>query len=323
MEVRRDVLLGIITLVAFYLALCFAAVGLQQRLEPTLSTIEDRNVVSIASALELLSTLDSNDRGALEALAETLVRYETEEGERVLATRILTAIEQPELPQGDEYKQLIRDLEEIADLNRTAMMEYSNQAFRLAQGGGWVLITLAAIGIWAAWFVIRRLQQRIVQPLEHLAETMRRGQSGTTRMRAYAQYAAYEIREAAEALNALLDDRAMNYERRHDKISRPERNIVVALMEKVPYPTWVLDENGEIRAANQLGMESQQGHIGRRIKGYLRAIAARQYHDANVDYPKNIFEAVDLGDEDHLLCILIDAEAVKPDKEEAHEKSPP
>src|SRR5699024_3720912 len=221
MEVRRDVLFGIITLVTFYLALCFAAVGLQQRLEPTLSAIEDRNVVSMVSALELLSQIDTYDRAHLEALAETLVRYETEEGERVLATRILTAIEQQATAGTDEYDQLTRDLEEIIDLNRGAMVEYSDQAFRLAQGGGWVLITLAAIGIWATWFVIRRLQQRIVQPSERLAETMQRGRSGTTRMRAYAQHAAYEIREAADALNALLDDRAMNYERRHDKISRP------------------------------------------------------------------------------------------------------
>lgn len=311
MEVRRDVLFGLLTLIAFYIALCFAAVGLQQRLEPTLSTIKDRNVVSIVSAIELLVILETEDRASMEALADALVRNETEEGEKLIALRIRDILAHDLRKHTDEYQQLVRDLDEIIQINQTAMLSYSDQAFRLAQGGGWVLITLASIGIWGTWFIIRRLRQRIVQPLERLAETMRRGRSGTTRMRAYAQQAAYEIREAADALNTLLDERAANYERRHDKISRPERNIVVALMEKVPFPTWILDENGEIRAANQLGMESQQGHTGRRIKGYLRAIAAHHIHGSASNFPLHAFEAVDLGDKDHLLCILLDSDVTE------------
>jgi|GEM_PF-6682801 len=317
MEVRRDVLLGIITLVAFYLALSFAAVGLQQRLEPTLYTIKDRNVVSVISSMELLAILEEGDPERMEALADVLLNNETEEGEREIAARIHALVAQDLVSNTDEYQHLVSDLQEIIEINQAAMLTYADQAFRLAQGGGWVLITLAAIGIWAAWFIVRRLQQRIVVPLERLAETMRRGRSGTTRMRAYAQYAAYEIREAANALNALLDERAANYDRRRAKVARPERNIVVALMEKVPYPTWILDENGEIRAANQLGMESQQGKTGRRIKGYLRAIVAQQRHDGPKDYPERAFEAVDLGDKDHLLCILLDADA--PEFKEASE----
>lgn len=314
MEVRRDVLLGIITLMIFYLGLSFAAVALQQRLEPTVTTIKDRNVVSIASASELLAILEERDTIAMQQLAQRLETNVTEDGEAEIAQRITEIVKEEFGAKTDEYQTLIHNLEKIITLNRRAMVEYSDQAFRLAQSGGWVLITLALLAIWASWFVVHRLQQRIVQPLERLAETMRRGRSGTTRMRAYAQQAAYEIREAADALNTLLDDRAMHYERRRANVSRPERNIVVALMEKVPYPTWILDENGEIRAANQQGMEQQQGRKGRRIKGYLRALAAEHVHDAPANYPHRAFEAVDLGDEDHLLCMLLEPGALNFDE---------
>lgn len=313
MEVRRDVLLGIITLLAFYIALSFAAVGLQERLEPTVSTIEDQNVVSIVSALELLARIESEDSETIEMLTHKLENNDTEEGEREVANRIAQILSTPVYKDTEEYSQLTDDLEEIVNINRRAMVAYSEQAFRLAQGGGWLLITLAFFGLWASWFVIRRLRQRIVLPLERLAETMRRGRSGTTRVRAYAQGAAYEIREAAYALNALLDDRAMNYERRRDRVSRPERNVVVALMEKVPHPAWILDENGEIRAANQLGMESQQGAVGRRIKECLRRIVFEQANDAHTQCPRDAFETVDLGDEDHLLCMLLDPCALDSD----------
>lgn len=313
MEVRRDVLLGIITLVVFYIGLSFAAVGLQQRLEPTVTTIKDRNVVSIALASEFLAILEDGDHAQMRALADRLHTNVTEDGEAEITRRIAATVEGDVSKKTNEYQLLVKDLDALIGLNRQAMVEYSEQAFRLAQSGGWVLITLALLAIWASWFVVHRLQQRIVQPLERLAETMRHGRSGTTRMRAYAQYAAYEIREAADALNALLDDRAMNYEHRRAKIARPERNIVVALMEKVPYPTWILDENGEIRAANQQGMEKQQGREGRRVKGYLRAIATEHMHGARATYPAHAFEAVDLGDEDHLLCMLLDSAALMAD----------
>lgn len=313
MEVRRDVLLGIITLVVFYIALSFAAVGLQQRLEPTVTTIKERNVVSIVSALEVLATLDNEDASMILALAEQIQTNETEDGEREIAERIWNIAQTPVYKGTDEYDQLIGDLEAIVSINRDAMLRHSEQAFRLAQGGGWVLITLAVIGLWGSWFIVRRLQRRIVLPLERLAETMEHGRSGTTRVRAYAQGAAYEIREAANALNALLDDRSLHYERRRKSVSRPERNIVVALMENVPKPAWILNENGEIRAANQLGMETQQGRAGERIKEYLRRVVPEQAHDGPEDSPAAAFEVVGLGDEDHFLCILLDPCALEDD----------
>lgn len=313
MEVRRDVLLGIITLVVFYIALSFAAVGLQQRLEPTVTSIKDRNVVSIVSALEVLATLDNEDASMMLALAERIQNNETEEGEREIAERIWNMAQTPVYKGTDEYDQLIADLEQIVNINRKAMLRHSEQAFRLAQGGAWVLITLAVIGLWGSWFIVRRLHRRIVLPLERLAETMKQGRSGTTRVRAYAQGAAHEIREAASALNALLDDRAMNYERRRKSVSRPERNIVVALMENVPHPAWILNVNGEIRAANQLGMKTQQGQAGERIKASLRQLVPSQPRDRSSDASIGDFEVVGLGDEDHFLCIMLDPCALEDD----------
>lgn len=306
MEVRRDVLLGVITLVVFYIALSFAAVGLQQRLEPTVNTIEERNVVSIISALEVLATLDSGDALAIRSLAERIQNNETEDGEREIAERVWNIAQTPVYKGTDEYDQLVGDLEAIVTINREATLRHSQQAFRLAQGGAWVLITLVAFGLWGSWFIVRRLQRRIVLPLERLAETMAHGRSGTTRVRAYAQGAAYEIREAANALNALLDNRAMHYERRRKSISRPERDIVVALMENVPSPAWIVNEDGEIRAANQRGMETQQGSAGRRIKAFLRQTISQKQRGEQTQSLDQAFEVVGLGDEDHFLCILLE-----------------
>lgn len=308
MEVRRDVLLGLLSLVVFYLGLAFSAVGLQQRLEPTVEVIEDRNVDSIMSSLELLALVSRativTDHERMVFLARRIVQRVTEPGEDLLAQRIALGVDHTVRGETAWREALVADLEALIALNRQGMISRADNAFRLAQGGVWVLSFLASIGVLAAWYIVQKMRRRIVLPLQRFAETMSQARKGATFMRIHAGDAPNEIQELARSFNALLDYRAMHYERRRLRTRGPERHVVAALIERMPYPTWILDADGEILAANQEGMDMQQGERGRRVKGYLRRIASERFEGVNATYPQEAFEVVALGEARQLLCML-------------------
>ena|SRR5690554_3285631 len=308
MEVRRDVLLGLVSLMVFYLALSFAAVGLQQRLDPTVAVIEERNVDSIMSSLELLSLLqvehDEAQGVRMQRLAKRLVQRVTEPGEDMLAARIVENVSRSLAGDMSVRPVLVSDLESLIAVNRQGMMSRADQAFRLAQGGIWVLSALGTIGVLAAWYIIRQLRGRIVLPLLRISQTMKQAREGKTFMRIYAGNAPNEIREIARALNALLDQRAQHFQRRLARQRGPERHVVAALIERVPHPTWVLDDQGDILAANQEGMDMQQGQRGRIIKSDLHAIADMHFRGQPHEEPLDEFDVVPLGESSQILCML-------------------
>lgn len=311
MEVRRNVMYALVALITFFIGIAFSALIMQQRLRPTVTQIEQNDVESISAALEFLSILAAGEyaeeQSYIHVLVDRIGASAREPDQMRLSTRI--NLHNDELLLGDQtrYLELVDSLGALVHVNRAQMRFRTEKAYRFAQGGIWVLFTLMGIGLWAGWAVHRYLTKRIAVPLERVAKTMLEARTSNTLLRAYAHDAAYEIREIAPILNRFLDDRATHYDRRYARVFRPERHVVIALLEHVPFPTWILDDHGQIRATNQAGMELQQGDTGRRLKLCLHSIVAQRQRKSVAQPYNESFKIVDLRDENHVLCLLVDA----------------
>lgn len=310
MELRRDVLLGFFTIITFYIALSFAAVGLQQRLNPTVQEIERRNVASVMASLEMLELLahegpdgmSAKDVNEFRVLLELLRGGVSEEGETPIVEAIGAQFDRAVEGDIDARQRVIGDLARMIALNREGMDVRADRAFRLAQGGIWVLVFLMWAGGAAVVLVYRRLVSKIVVPIERIAVTMSEAQHGRTMLRASPGDAPKELRELSESLNRLLDHRELIYEERARKARAPLGDVASTLLERVPSPTWIVDGSGQILAANQDGMDFQQGERGRMLRQEL-AILAKDAISGNACAIPERYEAHVLGGSDQVLCI--------------------
>lgn len=310
MELRRDVLLGFFAIVSFYVALAFAAVGLQQRLNPTVHEIERRNVASVMATLEMLELLTHTESDVMSSTDErefrtllTLLRDRvSEDGEIAIVDALDAALPLTIVGDDQAVTATVASLRDMIAINRKGMDVRADRAFRLAQGGIWVLVFLIWAGIAAVMVVYRRLVSNIVVPIERIAGAMNEAQHGRTMLRASHGDAPKELRELAEALNRLLDLRDLTYEERARRARAPLGDVASTLLERVPTPTWIVDGAGHILAANQDGMNFQQGERGRAVRHELTVLAKNAIAGVPCSMPER-YEAHVLGGSEQVLCI--------------------
>src|SRR5690606_15230316 len=98
----------------------------------------------------------------------------------------------------------------LVHLNRTAMHTVDLQAQRLGTAGAWAAVFVALFSFGASIFVLRRLEGRVVEPLEELGSVLEQVTSGDRFRRCRAFEAPDEIAQALSAVNALLDERLLH-----------------------------------------------------------------------------------------------------------------
>jgi hypothetical protein len=263
MEVRREFLLGIIVLVGFQVLTSFGAIALLTRMSPAIERILAENVYTIEAAEEILAVVASeeirpDEPRNLERFQEALRRLKsniTEPGEGPM----IEIIERdgPEAITGNPaaVASTVDALRKLTSINHGAMRRAGAEAKRLGAAGAWAAVLLAVAGFSVSLIVARRLRQRILDPLAEIYEVLESGQQSNKYRRCYTTDVPFQVRHLLESVNALLDRNAAQERPGLGSIDDRDRAVVLHLLEQQPEPAAVVDEHGEIVAANQSALQ--------------------------------------------------------------------
>lgn len=215
MELRRELLWAISTLVGMNLLLAFGAIGLFTRMGPAIDRIMQENVYSIVAAEEILSRLATSDGGTIEPavrlrmdravgrIAENVT--EAEETPLVESLRALL----PQVVAGNQQarKRFVADIGRLIRINRAAMKRVDEEAQRLGSAGAWAAVFVGVISFLASWLVVVRLQRRLVLPILDLHGVLENARVGDRLRRCRHADAPREVVEVTREVNMLLDER--------------------------------------------------------------------------------------------------------------------
>lgn len=215
MELRRELLWTIGTLVLLNLILAFGSIGLLLRMGPAIERILQENVYSIVAAEELLAEFANSGGAPLAPEPRESVRLSfarakanvTEEEERP----VLAALERhlPEAVAGDSEarRRSIVALRELIRINREAMRTVDLEARRLSSAGAWAAVAVGFLSFLLSLVVVVRLQNRLVRPLVNLYEVLESARQGDRLRRCRHSDAPHEVLQVTQAVNRLLDER--------------------------------------------------------------------------------------------------------------------
>jgi methyl-accepting chemotaxis protein len=215
MELRRELVLTIGALVVLNLCLAFGAIGLFVRMGPAIERILQENVYSIAAAENMTAELalaggaplEPDARMRIERALAHAKRNVSEEQERpVLATldRVLPSAIAGE-PEG--RRQAVVAVRQLIRINRVAMRNGSEEAWRLGGAGAWAAVFVGFLSFLLSIFVVVRLQKRFVRPLVDLHQVLESARRGDRYRRCRLADAPREVIQVTQAVNRLLDER--------------------------------------------------------------------------------------------------------------------
>jgi methyl-accepting chemotaxis protein len=111
--------------------------------------------------------------------------------------------------QGDAEARaaVIEDVRRLIAINREAMTAVDEEARRLGAGGAWAAVFVGALSFGLSLVVIVLLRRRLLEPLLELHAVLSAARGGDRFRRCRAFDAAIEVKQAAQSVNALLDER--------------------------------------------------------------------------------------------------------------------
>lgn len=304
MELRRDFLLGLGTLVVLNLLFAFGSIALFGRMAPAIERILEQNVYSI-EAVEDMAMVLADSRGQpvsapeRERFRHALQRARdnvTEEAERPTLAEIARLA--PPALDGDDgaARSLVPALRKLSATNRAAMAAADRAASRLGAAGAWAAVFIALFSFALSLLVLRRLERRIVEPVLDLARVLEEAVA-TPQRRCRESSAPVELKRALLAANRLLDERLVGATAGASRKSSEDRALVLALLEREQGPALIGECSGSILAANAAALD-RLAEQGEEVRAELPRLA-----DLASAYRGRCFDAVPLK-ESLWLCTL-------------------
>lgn len=259
MRARQEISMSIGVLLVVQATLGFGAVGLLTRMSPAIGVILRENDASLAAVEGMLSVLSeaSPSEDDQTRFRERLTFAEanvTEVGERELLTTVRELQDRALRGESEARQELVRSLVALANINRASMTSAGDAARRLGTAGAWAAVLLALLGVGTGLMVIRRLQRRLLLPLDELHATLGSFGEGDAMRRCRFGDAPQELLDVRNAVNNLLDRELVEpcAERRFREAA--ERVALLRLLDEHSAPMLLLSESGAVIAGNVLAM---------------------------------------------------------------------
>lgn len=215
-RVVHGILIGAWIVIGFNLLVAFGSIGVFARMAPAITIILEQNVRSLQATEAMLSTLAQNHAGA--------------ENKESLQTRFETAfstasgnITEPEEPavlariednyldafSGDQNARMetVEAIEQLAAINRAAMIRADDRAKQLGIAGGWSVALMAGIGFMISLTLLRLLQTRVVDPLREIHAAVTEYHAGDFKRRCCPSNTTRELRSICTTINAIMDQK--------------------------------------------------------------------------------------------------------------------
>lgn len=264
MSLRHELLLVWTALVVVQVLTLIGAVGLLARMTPAVGTIMEDNERSIATVETMLAELGRShtDSGALPrfeaALADARSNV-TEAEEPAQLDRIDASYQVAFTGDPTARERVTVALQELAGINRRAMEASAARASGLGRTGAWTAAVLGLLSIGAAVGMGRRIERRVIEPIEATAAAVKAIEDGD-RHRHCPVHGPSELMalgRGVEALRQRPTHAVAHHDARHD-----ERRLLLALLDAEPGLAFLVDERGAVLHANVAATTALLGDAG-------------------------------------------------------------
>ncbi len=280
MELERDLRFYLIALLAVFLATAIGATVLLERMTPAVQRILEENEYTLAASENMLAALAETEPGAdrerrFEA-AFTRARANITEPEEESALAAVGDSWKAALA-GDRaaHKRTLAALLELAAVNRRAMEGADRSAQRLGRAGMWGVVLVGLAGFWIGLTVVRLARKRYIGPLRDLQQTVELAREGDQHRRVNPGDAGADLRNVCGYVNELLDARARGRSGLAEHLGDQTvlRAVLVRVLDDRAEPTVVIDERGQVDAANEAALGQLGGEKGEELRKELHAAA--------------------------------------------------
>jgi nitrogen fixation/metabolism regulation signal transduction histidine kinase len=189
---------------------------------------------------------------------------------------------------GDEsaITAVVQALQQLTAINRQAMVSSDEEAQRLGIAGAWVAVFIAMVSFVISLVVIRRLERHVLNPLVELSAVLDAIRVGNHHRRCRLMEAPEELRRVLNAVNALLDRGLSGHESpssRHAQVQATiAQSALLHLLEQQPEAVVVVDDGGDIVAANSHGLAVLSSPDGARLKQLLGQLSVAPVSDKHL-----------------------------------------
>jgi PAS domain-containing protein len=310
MQLRREFLVGLGTLVTLNVLFAFGAIGLLLRMSPAIERILQENVYSIEATEEMLSLLVASSRQpsrdvTLQQFEQALQRARNNVTEAE-ETPVLQTIQQHYRAAigGDEQAvaTVVRALQRLIHINQSAMEATGKEAQRLGFAGAWVAVLVALVSFMISLIVVHKLEERVLNPFVELYRVLQSILAGNPYRRCREIDAPEEIKRVLSSVNLILDERLTGDPADAQKSRAPshatlERSALMHLLEARSEAMVVVDEHGEVVASNRQGLAVLGSPRGVLVKNLLRDVPSQKSDDQTI-------EPIPLKGSSGWLCVL-------------------
>ncbi len=279
-ELRRDVLLPLIVLMAIVVLTSAGTVALLARTAPTIERIMSENVYSLEATEEMLAVIahgpaTDGERLQFEAALKRAEGNITEDSERASLSEVRTQMNAAlsgEIAARDDVIQSLRD---VGNVNRGAVIRGDDEATRLGYASAWAAVFLGAISFAWGLAAVRRARARLINPLHEVAAVLEAARAGDRYRRCKRIPAPAELERIMAGVDDLLDARALRrWADEPGAKQLADRSVLVFLLEQKQGPAFVLGTDGSVEASNQAGLKTLQGEESDVQKRLKEAVAA-------------------------------------------------
>lgn len=215
MELRRNLLLSVGTLVVLNLMFAFGAIGLFGRMGPAIARILQENVYSLEACEAMLAELalakgspvGQNDRTSFMEALHRVENNITDTAERPVIERIKGRADEALDGNAGAIDDVVADVGVLIRVNRAAMSRVDKAAQRLGRAGAWAAVFIGLISFVLSLFVLRYFDKRIIAPMEQIHDVLEASRRGDIHRRCWSHGAPGEIKEVMQSVNALLDEK--------------------------------------------------------------------------------------------------------------------
>lgn len=257
MELRRDLFLGVGSILTLSLLIALVTIAVFSRMGPVIDRIMRENVYSTQAAGEMLAVLArASDRPLepreREAYAAGLQRVQsnlTAPEEKAPLARLGALLDAVLAGEPGARREASQQLEILTAVNHRAMNETAREARRLGLAGAWFSVFVASFALILSVLAVRRLTQRLLAPVRELAATLEAARAGNLFRRCLGSNLPLEFARIFTQINEMLDHRR-NPRPYTDRRAQADHAVVLWSLRQRKDPTFVVDEAGKIFAAN-------------------------------------------------------------------------
>lgn len=276
MRADSEIRAGLGILLAIQLVATFGVMGLLVRMNPAIEQMVHDDLPMLGATQELTVVLAEDacgnglDGTRFDAALDRASAVATDPTEAALLDQVRA--QKGDAMTGDctARGQIIGNVVDLSDTNRTAMRRANASARQLAIAGAWATALLGVISFFVSLLLLRRWLRRFAEPLREIEAVLQANANGDPYRRNRRLEGPNELGVIASRVNHLLDRRIAREEGRDPALRNVDRALLMHLLDRMPEPVVAVDTSGAILAASRTALDRIGASKGQSVADALK-----------------------------------------------------